>query len=136
MRVKGRSALKISVWLDSSNLSPDAAVSIEINTNVGNGQETLFRIPVETAGRMGWQRVDAQLSLGESQQLNFIIAGIIAEAKDGELFVDGIKLDLTETSLAQEDRFRVAAHDMVTISKNKNRNRNIVRGQIVKGSSF
>ena len=132
--LKGKSALQISVWLNSSNLSPDAAVSIEINTNARSGQETLFRIPVETAGRIGWQRVDAQLSLGDSQQLNFIIAGITAEAQDGELFVDGIKLNLVETSLAEEDRFRAAAHD--TITESKNRNRNIVRGQIVKGSSF
>ncbi|MAV35585.1 MAG: hypothetical protein CMJ59_09005, partial [Planctomycetaceae bacterium] len=132
--LKGKSALQISVWLDSSNLSPDAAVSIEINTNTQNGQETLFRIPVETSDRMGWRRVDAQVSLGDSQQLNLIIAGITAEAKEGELFVDGIALNLIETSLAKEDRFRTAARVAVTIGNN--RNRNIVRGQIVKGSSF
>ena len=132
--LKGKSALQISVWLDSSNLSPDAAVSIEINTNTQNGQETLFRIPVETSDRMGWRRVDAQVSLGDSQQLNLIIAGITAEAKEGELFVDGIALNLIETRLAKEDRFRTAARVAVTIGNN--RNRNIVRGQIVKGSSF
>ena len=132
--LKGKSALQISVWLDSSNLSPDAEVSIEINTNTQNGQETLFRIPVRTAGRIGWQRVDAQLSLGDSQRLNFIIAGITARAKQGELFVDGITLNLIETKLAKEDRYGAAARGAVTIDKN--RNRNIVRGQIVKGSSF
>ena len=132
--LKGKSALQITFWLDSSKLPPDAAVSIEINANTRNGQESFFRIPVDMVGRIGWQRVDAQLPLGDSRQLNFIIAGITAEAKEGELFVDGIALNLIDTSLAKEDRFGAATHGAVTISKNGNRN--IVRGQIVKGSSF
>ena len=132
--LKGKSALQISAWLNGSNLPADAAVSIEIDTNTRNGQESRFRIPVETTGRTGWHRVDAQLSLADSQQLNFIILGISAEAEVGQLFVDGITLNLIEASPAREDRYAAADHGAVTSSRD--RNRNLVRGQIVKGSSF
>ncbi|MEE3371505.1 MAG: family 10 glycosylhydrolase [Planctomycetota bacterium] len=132
--LKGKQALQISVWLDSSNLSPEASVSIEISTNTQNGKEALFRIPIETSDRIGWQRVNAQVSLDDSQELNLIVAGITASAQKGELFVDGMTLNLIESNRVAKNLFIVDARSAITTSKN--RNRNLARGQIVKGSSF
>ena len=132
--LKGKQALQMSVWLDSSHLSPDAFIFIEINTNTQHGQETLFRIPIEPSDRIGWRRADAQVSLGDSQQLNLIIAGITASAQEGELLVGKMVLNLIEGSRVKKGLFKAAPP--VAVTTGKNRNRNIARGQIVKGSSF
>ena len=78
--------------------------------------------------------MDAQVPLGDSQQLNLIIAGITATAQKGELLIDGMMLNLLESSQHKKAIFNAAGHVAVTTSKN--RNRNLARGQIVKGSSF
>ena len=132
--LKGKQVLRLSLWMDSSHLSPDASISIEISINSQNGKEDFFRIPVETSAQTGWRRVDAQVPLGDSQQLNLIIAGITATAQKGELLIDGMMLNLLESSQHKKPLFNAAGHVAVTTSKN--RNRNLARGQIVKGSSF
>ncbi len=118
----------------NSNSNWQIIFSIEISINSQNGKEDFFRIPVETSAQTGWRRVDAQVPLGDSQQLNLIIAGITATAQKGELLIDGMMLNLLESSQHKKAIFNAAGHVAVTTSKN--RNRNLARGQIVKGSSF
>ncbi|MBB74198.1 MAG: hypothetical protein CMJ75_06770 [Planctomycetaceae bacterium] len=132
--LQGKQALEFSAWLDSSNLSPEASVSIEISTNTRNGKEAFFRIPIETSNQIGWQRVNAQVPVGDSQQLNSIVAGITASAQKGELLVDGLILNLIASKRAAKNLFRVDAPSAITTDQN--RNRNLARGQIVRGSSF
>ena len=132
--LKGKRGLQLSLWIDSSNLSTDASISIEISINSENGKEDFFRIPVETSAHTGWRRVNAQVPLGDSQQLNLIIAGITATAQKGELLIDGMMLRLLESSQQKKALPNAAGHVAVTTSKNTNRN--LARGQIVKGSSF
>jgi len=128
-----KSALHVSAWFDTSRVSPDGAISIEIQINYIDGAERSYNIPIPIATKAGWHEVQADLALGNSNDLKFIIISLKGAAASGTLYVDDVRLNLTEKQIDPEKfSVSVATSDSTVPAESVN----LARGQIVLGSSI
>ena len=128
----GKRGVTVSAWLDDGKLSEDGRIFVDVSVNGGKGRESAYRVAVERPGSTGWHKMEVALPVRPSEELNHIIVSIVAEASDGVLCADDVALHLTNEAV-RDDRFRVPPEALAPPSR---KGRNVVRGQIVRGSSF
>jgi hypothetical protein len=128
----GYKTVHISAWLDISAGDKISNLFMELTINYKNGEENCYRVPITVENQPGWKQWNADVAIKNSDHLNFIIAGITGKAETGELYVDSINLNLTNTK-TDSNQFNCPQSNAVVENKN---NVNLALGQLVCGSSF
>jgi len=129
---KGKTALRVTGRFDTSGLLENAALRIEVEVHGIDGRERLYRIPVPVRRKAGWHEVQADLPVGDSSRLKFVIVSVIWDRGPGTFRLDDLAMYLTDR---RPDAGRFEVPPSAAALRN-DKGVNLARGQIVKGSSF
>jgi len=130
--LKDKNSVKISGFFYAENSDDNDEIFIEANLNYKSGLESFYRVPIKIGQAKQWNWFESNIELDESEELNFILMGIKVSDMEQPLYIDDLELNLSDEKVSSE-RYKLNSSDQL---ENDMGNLNILRGQVVKASSF
>jgi len=132
-------SMTISLWTRAGALAAGTQLFVDVSVNSGKvnsgkGAEAYYRVPVTLADGNDWQQFEVRLPLDPTRSIEHILLGIVAEGSEADLLVDDLAVSLSDQPADSPGDYKISSKQA---SKNwQPATDNLVRGQLVSGSSF